>query len=116
MVVREEVRDPGFWLDKNMRLEKQVTKVGQAAYAHLRMLHRVRRYLGSQHMLLLAHSLVISCLCFCTSLYKGVTQKLEQKLQRIVKAALRVALNHKSGTGNDTNAILRQCRCLPVGM
>ena len=43
MVVHEEVRDLGFWLDKNMRLEKQVTKVGQAAYAHLRMLHRVRR-------------------------------------------------------------------------
>jgi hypothetical protein len=93
--VRDSVRDLGFTLDKNVRLDCQVAKVAQSSFAHLRMLHCVSRYLSAQHRLLLVHSLVISHMNFSTSLYFGISKKLAARLQRIINSALRVAMTIK---------------------
>lgn len=90
--VSDQVRDLGFMLDKNLRLERQVAKVAQSSFSNLRMLHRVSCYLATQHRMILVHSLVISHINFSTSIYFGITKKLVARLQRIINSAVRVAL------------------------
>lgn len=95
LAVSDAVRDLGFSLDRNLKLEGQVGKVARASYGHLRMLHRVRRFMDTRHRLLLANSLVLSHLNFATSIFAGISNSLIARLQRIIIAAVRVAHGKK---------------------
>jgi hypothetical protein len=97
-----------------LHFDMQVASVGRSSYCHLRMLHRVSKFLHMQHRMLLAQSLIISRINYCVPLYAGIAKKLEMRLQRIINSAIRVALNLKKSAS--ISPILKREGILPVNV
>jgi len=77
-------------VDKHMTFERQILSVCRAAFTHLRIIHKSRHALTKWQLTTLCHSLVLSRIHFCASLYYGITKKLLKKLQRVVNSVNRV--------------------------
>lgn len=87
--ISPSVRDLGVMLDSSLNLKTHVSKVCSKAYAGLRMISRLRKALSVQHYSLLANSLVLSHLEFCSAVFLGCPKILLDKLQKVVNATFR---------------------------
>jgi hypothetical protein len=110
--ISDKVRDLGIILDKSLTFQPYIASVSAASFAYLKVISRIRKSLPMADCLLLVHSLVISRLLYCTTVFNGITKKQLQKLQRIVNAAIRVVdLKSRRDSVNDS---LRQHNWLKV--
>ena len=97
------VRDLGVHIDSTMSLKSHVNKVSQTAFTYLRVISRMRHLLNERSTTLLVHSLVLSRLIYCGSLYYGVNKSEIVQLNRIINYAVRVT--KKLGTTDDVSQI-----------
>jgi len=102
--ISDKVRDLGVILDSSLTFQHHIASVSATSFAYLRVISRIRKTLSISDCLLLVHSLVISRLLFCTTVFNGVSKKQLQKLQRILNAAIRV-VDFKSRRDNVNNAL-----------
>jgi hypothetical protein len=79
-----------------MTLVKQISSVCRSSFMHLRIIHRAFRFLTCKQISILCHSLVISRIHYCSSLYFGVSKKQLSRLQRIVASVQRLILRRNS--------------------
>ena len=64
--------------------------ISASAFAYLRVIGRIRRSLSEESALTLVHSLVLSRIHFCASIYNGASSANLRRLQRIMNAAIRL--------------------------
>lgn len=84
------VRDLGVWLDSHLTFKQHVNKVTRSALSYLRVISRQSHYLNDQCTSLLIHSLVFSCIDYCSSLFYNINKCELTKLQGIINYATRV--------------------------
>ena len=86
-----KVRDLGVILDATLSMEDHITAVSRSAFAHLKVIARLHRTLSMKIRCMLIHSLVLSRILFCASIFYGITKVQIRRLQRILNAASRLA-------------------------
>lgn len=106
------VRDLGVWIDQSLKADHHITTVCKSAFTYLRLLHRVRHLLPENQRVLLAHSLILSRLDYCSAFFAGISAKQESRLQRIIHAAFRVACGIRRHQSISTTLELHGC--LPI--
>jgi hypothetical protein len=85
-------------------MEKHITKVCQASYAHLRIISRLRHSLDFRTCMCLVQSLAVSRVEFGLALLHGCSDKAIRKLQRVIDACTRIAETCKVNfSSNNTN-------------
>ncbi|XP_064633682.1 uncharacterized protein LOC135491641 [Lineus longissimus] len=108
-----DVRNFGVIFDTKMNMEKQVTSVCKSAYAQLRNIGHIWRYLTNRAARSLATGLVISRLDYCNSFLGWLPKVLTKWLQRVQNTAARIV----TGTPRHEHIspVLKQLHWLPVG-
>lgn len=83
------VRDLGVLLDASLDLKAHVSQVCAKSYMRLRLINRLRKSLSQSHFAMLANSLVLSNLDYCTAILYNLPQCTLSKLQNVINAVYR---------------------------
>ena len=86
----ETAKNLGVYIDSTLSLEFQIQKVVTNCYSTIRHLSRIKFFLSTEHLNLLACSLVLSPMDYCNSLYYGLSAELIRKLQCVQNSAARL--------------------------
>ena len=108
----EEVRNLGVILDSSLKFEKHVSMIVKSCNFQLRNLYTVKRFLDRESLITLVHSLVISRVDYCNSLFLGLPHYVLRKLQSILNRAARLIYSLPPGT--PTTSYLIDLHWLPV--
>jgi hypothetical protein len=110
--VHSNVRDLGFLIDSELRYDSHVNKVCRDAFAHLKVIARIRKSLPKSSLLLLVNALVFSRIDYCGVILYNVSEKQLRRLQSIMNAAVRMIYRLKKG--DSITPLLRSAKLLPV--
>lgn len=91
----ESARNIGMVMDKGLTMKQHIASVCKAAYAQLRNIALIRRYITQEATATLIQSLVISRLDSMNSLLYGMPDTELNKLQRIQNHAAKVVMCRK---------------------
>jgi hypothetical protein len=104
LVRKAVVRDLGVFVDENMTFEQHVNTISRNALYYLRIIARNYKHLSRHDVKMLVSALVISRIDYCCSLLVGIKSGLMDKLERVIKSAVRIIL--KCGRQLDENEVL----------
>ena len=107
------VNNLGVYLDSELTLERQVSKLCQVCYFHLRRLRTVRRSLSKESLRTLVHAFVTSRVDHCNGLLYGSYSYLLDRLQSVLNSAARLVLNIAKFSGISA-AIRDELHWLPI--
>ena len=86
----ETAKNLGVYIDSTLSFEFQVQNVVMNCYSTIRHLSRIKFFLTTDQLNLLACTLVLSTLDYCNSLYYGLSAELIGKLQSVQNSAARL--------------------------
>ena len=107
------VNNLGVYLDSELTLDRQVSKLCQVCYFHLRRLRTVRRSLSKECLRTLVHAFVTSRVDHCNGLLYGSYLYLLDRLQSVLNSAARLVLNIAKFSGISA-AIREELHWLPI--
>ena len=107
------VNNLGVYLDSELTLERQVSKLCQVCYFHLHRLRTVRRSLSKDCLRTLVHAFVTSRVDHCNSLLYGSYSYLLDRLQSVLNSAAHLVLNIAKFSGISA-AIRDELHWLPI--
>ena len=87
------VNNLGVSFDSELRMERQVSRLCQVCYFHLRRLRTIRRSLTKESLLTLVHAFVTSRIDHCNAVLHGSSAFLLDRLQSVLNSAARLILN-----------------------
>ena len=87
------VNNLGVCFDSELLIERQVSRLCQVCYFHLRRLRTVRRSLTKESLLTLVHAFVTSRIDHCNGVLYGSSAYLLDRLQSVLNSAARLILN-----------------------
>jgi len=105
-------RNIGAVMDNKLTMADHVSSVCKSAYAHLRNIAQIRRYLTQDATATLIHSLVTSRLDNLNSLLFGLPDNVTAKLQRIQNHAAKVVV--RKNKYDHVTPIMQSLHWLPV--
>ena len=108
-----DVNNLGVYLDSGLVMDRQVSKLCQVCYFHLRRLRTVRRSLTKELLLTLVHAFVTSRVDHCNGLLFGSHSYLLDRLQSMLNSAARLVLNIPKFS-NISAAIRDELHWLPI--
>ena len=85
----------GVWLDAELSFDKHISEKCRIAMYNLHRLRVLRSYLDRKSLEQLVHSLVISQLDYCSTLFYGIPKSSVKKLQRVQNFAAKLILNRR---------------------
>ena len=106
------VRNLGAWFDDQLAVAVRFTKLCRAAFCHLHIIRRTRKYLSMDSAATRIHSFVSSRRDYCNSLLYGVPKHHIDNLQRVQSAAARLVV--VLGKCCHITPVLHQLHWLPV--
>ena len=83
------VKTLGVRIDKNLTMEYHVNNIIQIGYFHLRRFYRIRYCFDVETKILIVSSYVLSKMDFCNSILALITEKLINKLQKLINSSIR---------------------------
>jgi hypothetical protein len=98
ITVSSTVRNLGIHVDSSLSMHSHILTTCAKSFAALRSVARIKKSLTVHHRHLLIHSLVLSNLEFCSSLYFNLPCVWLQKLQTVINTSLRFVKNLKRRT------------------
>ena len=87
------VNNLGVYFDPELLMERQVNKLCQVCYFHLRRLRTVRRSLTKESLLTLVHAFITSRVDHCNGVLYGSNGYLLDRLQSVLNSAARLILD-----------------------
>jgi hypothetical protein len=111
---KKSVRDVGFVLDRHLSAEEHIAATCRIAYAHLKNLARIKRFIDKKSLERLIHALITSLLDYCNSLFYGINESLLQKLQLVQNSCARLLTN--TPRSHHITPVLKSLHWLPVRM
>ncbi len=85
-----EVKDLGFILDSDLKLNKQINYTVSASFYHLRRVAKVKPFLSRKSFEIIIHAFISSRLDYCNLLYYGLPVSSILRLQLVQNAAARL--------------------------
>ena len=86
------VNNLGVYFDPGLLMERQVNKLCQVCYFHLRRLRPVRRSFTKESLLTLVHAFITSRVDHCDGVLYGSSGYLLDRLQSVLNSAARLIL------------------------
>ena len=111
----DKVKNLGFQYDDKMSLNLQVNATTQKCYMNLRNLQRIGSKLTHQLKVQLVHSLVLSQLDYCNSVFGSLSEVHLTKLQKVQNSAVRFIYGHKGKEHKQSiTPYLKELHFLPI--
>ena len=107
------VNNLGVYLDSELTLEREVSKLCQVCYSHLHRLRTERRSLSKECLRTLVHAFVTSRVDHCNGLLYGSYSYLLDRLQSVLNSAARLVLSIAKFSGISA-AIRDELHWLPI--
>ncbi len=107
------VKNLGCLLDQHLTMEKQVSSTIQKCCFHVRSIARIRNTLDTESCKTLVVSTVLSRLDYCNALLAGAGKVLLQRLERVLKMAVRL-ITRTEISDEDLTQYLKDLHWLPV--
>ena len=89
----KEVKNLGIYFDESMSWVRNINKTICKAYASLRALYRLKRFLSIESKTILCESLVLSHFNYCDYLFFNLTTVLCSKIQKVQNSCIRFIFN-----------------------
>ena len=93
VAITEKEKNLGFVFDQTLSLVDQINKVKQKSISGLINISHISSFIDKNHRIQLVHSLVLSHIDFCNSLYYGLPNATLHPLQMILNSAARLVVN-----------------------
>ena len=106
------VRNLGVMLDTTLSMDDQVKAVCRTAYAQLRGIGHIRRYLTTDAAKKVVNSLVTTRLDYCNSLLYGIPGRLLARLQKVQSTAARIV--SRTSRYAHITPVLHELHWLPI--
>jgi hypothetical protein len=106
------VKNLGVTMDTTMMLEQHVQNTCRNAFAEIRNIGRIRKYLDEKTTATLVNAYVISKLDYCNSLLYGIPPKQLDKLQRVMNTAARLVKRIRKY--DHISQVLKELHWLPI--
>jgi hypothetical protein len=110
---RDSVNDLGVTIDSRFTMKGHVGRVCSSAYYHLRQIRAVRKSLDFSACVTLVHAFVTSRLDYCNSILFGITGRLLDRLQSVLRSAARLVMQ-KPKYASITNDMRDHLHWLPI--
>jgi len=89
---KNQVRDPGFILDRDLSMRSHITGLVITSFVILRQLRSVSRSLTQDATCHLVQSLILSPIDYCNVALDGLPKRSIIRLQAVINAAARLIL------------------------
>jgi hypothetical protein len=109
---RNTLRWLGVDFDSKLSMRSFVSNKCRICFAILRMLRRIRPFINHQSAALLANSLILSRIDYCSSLINNVDKEMVKKLQRVLNLTGRMVDKTKRETRS--TEVMKKMGWLPV--
>ena len=86
----EHARNLGILFDPKLNFKYHINSLVKSCNYHIRNLYAVRRYLSKDILISLAHSLIVSRIDYCNSLFLGLPNYLLKKIQSVINKCTRL--------------------------
>lgn len=106
------VRNLGVIFDRSLSMEKHVNAICRSAYAQLRNISHIRKYLTNAATQSMVNGLVTSRLDYCNALLYGLPNTLLDKLQRVQNTAARIIT--RTSRHSHITPVLKELHWLPI--
>ena len=106
------VRNLGVIFDSSLNFKDHISSVVKSCNYHIRNLYAVRRFLGSDCLVTLVHSFIVSRVDYCNSLFLGLPNYLLKRLQSIINRSARLIFSLAPGV--PTTYFLIKLHWLPI--
>ena len=114
VAITEKEKNLGFVFDQTLSLVNQINKVKQKSISGLINISHISSIIDKNHRIQLVHSLVLSHIDFCNSLYYGLPNATLHPLQMILNSAARLVANLPRFSHVRITPICIQLHFLPV--
>ena len=84
------VKNLGITFDSNLNFKHHINNVIKTCNYHIRNLYAVRKYLNKDTLIGLVHSLILSHVDYCNSLFLGLPNYILKKIQTILNKCARL--------------------------
>ena len=84
------VRNLGVIFDSNLNFKYHINSLVKSCNYHIRNLYAVKRYLNKDILITLVHSLIVSRIDYCNSLFLGLPAYLLKKIQSVINKCARL--------------------------
>ena len=108
----ECVRDLGVHFGSSLIFKGHINSLVRSCHYHTRNLYAIKDFLDRQSLLTLVHSLILSRVDYCNSLYIGLPNYLLRKLQSVLNRAARLIFSLPPRV--PTTPFLMELHWLPV--
>ena len=114
-ILNTSVRNLGVMIDNHLNYNDQINKICRNGFFMLRNLWRISSKLTDVKLKIqIVHSLILSHIDYCNSLYIYLPNKQIKKLQRLMNAAVRFIFNLKKSDRVSITSLSKTCHFLPV--
>ena len=110
----EKIRNLGFIFDQHLTMADQINKVKRKAIGGLINISHISPIIDKKYRIQLVHSLVLSHIDFCNSLYYGLAQSDLHSLQMLLNSAARLVENWPRFSVNPVTPICIKLHFLPI--
>ena len=93
LVPRESAKNLGVVLDSSMSFRSHIDSIVKTCNFHIRNLYMIKDFVNRKNLITLVHSLIISKVDYCNSLFIGLPNVILKKVQSVLNRAARLIFN-----------------------
>ena len=112
LVPCESAKNLGVVLDSSMSFRSHIDSIVKTCNFHIRNLYMVKDFVNRKNLVTLVHSLIISKVDYCNSLFIGLPNVILKKVQSVLNRAAKLIFNLPPGV--PTTSSLIELHWLPL--
>ena len=93
LVTHESAKNLGVVLDSSLSFKSHVDSIVKTCNFHIRNLYMIEDFVNRKNLVTLVHSLIISKVDYCNSLFIGLPNVILKKVQSVLNGAARLIFN-----------------------
>ena len=93
MVAHESARILGVILDSSLSFRSHIDSIVKTCNFHICNLYMIKDFVNRKHLVSLVHSLIVTKVVFCKSLFIGLPNVILKKVQCVLSRAERLTFN-----------------------
>ena len=93
LVPCESAKNLGVVLDSSLSFRPHIDSIVKTCNFHIRNLHMIKDFVNRKNLITLVHSLIVSKVDYCNSLFIGLPNVILKKVQSVLNRAARLIFN-----------------------
>ena len=93
LVPCESAKNLGIVLDSSLSWRSHIDSIVKTCIFHIRNLYMIKDFVNRKNLVILVHSLITSTVDYCNSLFIGLPNVIQKKVQSVLNRAARLIFN-----------------------